>query len=306
MSLVSSKKMLKEAQKGGYAVGHFNTSNLEFTQAIIDAAENLCAPVIVATSKSSISYAGYGPLSGIVKTLAKQAKIPVALHLDHGPDLLHVKECVKHGWTSVMRDASHLPYAQNVRETRKVVKYCKGKRISVEAELGRLEGEEGWVSSKESVFTDPAQAADFVEKTGVDSLAVSVGTSHGAYKFDGKPKLDLDRLEEISQRVSVPLVLHGASSVPQSLVKRANKLGAQIPTDARGVPTRQIQAAIRRGICKVNTDTDLRISFLESVYEYTNKHPADFDPRDILGFVREELQSLVEKRIKSLGSDSRA
>lgn len=305
MPLVSPQRMLRQAQREQFAVGHFNTSNLEFTQAIIAAAERTGSPVMIATSKSAISYAGYAPLHAMVSALAKQASVPVALHLDHGPDHDHVRNCVKHGWTSVMRDASHLPYAENVREVRRAVALCGKHGIPVEGELGQLKGEEGWVKSREHVFTDPEQARDFVQRTGCASLAVSIGTSHGAYKFTGEPKLDLKRLSQIDDVIDIPLVLHGASGVPQDLLKQANALGAKIP-HAQGVPDSQLRAAIRRGVCKVNTDTDLRIAFDASIRQVLSDRSDSFDPRDILGAVRDDLQRLVEKRMKVLGSAGRA
>ncbi len=303
--LVTTATMLRKARAGQYAIGHFNTSDLEFTHAIIRAAEEANAPVIVATSKSAIAYGGYAPLGGLVRALAKEAKVPVALHLDHGPDMAHVKGCVKHGWTSIMRDASHLPFAKNIAETKKVVSYCKPHRIPVEAELGQLKGEEGWVKSKEHVFTDPDAAKEFVRKTGCSSLAVSIGTSHGAYKFDGTPRLDLKRLEAIADKVSIPLVLHGASSVPRNILKKAERLGAKLD-GAHGVPTGQIQKAIARGIAKVNTDTDLRIGFDAAVRQFLKDKPKDFDPRAILGYARDQLQEQIVKRIDDLGSTGRA
>lgn len=304
MTLVTTKSMLKNAQAGGYAVGHFNTSNLEFSQAIISAAEEMNSPVIVATSKSAIVYAGFDNLGATVRNLARKATVPVALHLDHGPNFSYVRECVKHGWTSIMRDASACPFKQNVREIQKTVRFCHRHRIPVEAELGMLKGEEGWVRSEEHVFTDPDEAREFVRLTNCDSLAISVGTSHGVYKFSGTPKLDLKRLSEIADKVNVPLVLHGASSEPLELIESANKFGAQLK-GVKGVPEKQIKEAIKRGICKVNTDTDLRLEFLESLRAYLKLNPKVIDPRKILGDARNELRKHVERRMKMLGSVGR-
>lgn len=305
MPLVTSKTMLNKARKGGYAVGHFNTSNLEFTQAIVRAAVATNSPVMIATSKSAISYAGYQQLFDIVANEAKGTKVPIALHLDHGPDMDHVRGCLKHGWTSIMRDASHLPYKENVREIKKAVTAAKKFGVPVEAELGQLKGEEGWVKSDKHVFTEVAEAKDFVKQTGCDSLAVSVGTSHGAFKFSHEPKIDVKRVKEIADEVSVPLVLHGASSVPKDLLKKANSLGADIK-GAVGVPDRQVRAAIRAGIAKVNTDTDLRIGFDAYLREFLREHDEVFDPRKILGYATDQLQKLIEKRMKTLGSIGQA
>ncbi len=306
MPLVTSKKMLLKAKKGQYAVGHFNTSNLEMTQAIIEAAQITNSPVIVATSKSAIKYAGYKPLSAIVSSIARKASVPVALHLDHGPDFEHVKNCVKNGWTSIMRDASGLSFNDNVKETRKVTKYCHAKKIPVEGELGVLKGEEGWVHSENSLFTSPDKAKEFVKLTKVDFLAVSIGTSHGAHKFSGRPKLDLKRLSEIESIVSTPLVLHGASHIPIREINKANKYGGMIDTTSKGVPDNQLRAAIRRGICKVNTDTDLRIVFTSSTRSYLSKNKEEFNPRSILGAVRDDLIKHICKRMDVLGSSSKA
>ena len=305
MGLVSTQTMLRKAKREGYAIGHFNTSNMEFTQAIIRAADELRAPVIIATSKKAIAYAGYESLFALVQAQARQTPVPVALHLDHGPDHTHVQLCLKHGWTSIMRDASALPFNENVRETRKSAILTHKCGASFEAELGVLKGEEGWVRSSKSIFTDPLQAKEFVKKTGVDSLAVSVGTSHGAQKFSGTARIDFKRIKEIAAAVRIPLVLHGASEVPVDTVKSANKLGARI-ANAKGVPNAQIKRAIKAGICKVNTDTDLRIEFTQSLYERLRNNPDSFDPREILGEVRDELQRAIMRRMKVLGCQGQA
>ncbi len=297
--------MLLNAQAKGYAVPHFNTSDLEITRAILVGCSKMKSPVMIATSKGAIEYAGIKPLYQIVKTLANSYKIPVALHLDHSPDYELVKKCVKNGWTSIMIDASRYSYLKNVRETKKVVQYCHKKQIPVEAELGRLHGKEGWVKTKNSIFTDPEKAADFVEKTGCDSLAVSIGTSHGAYKFDGRPKLDFKRLKQIREKVSVPLVLHGASSIPKEIVSKAEKYGARF-FGARGVPSRQIGKAVKLGICKANSDTDLRIAFEAYMHEFLHHNPRVFDYRKIFSYGMEGVTKVVVDRIKVLGSDRRA
>ncbi|MBW2987427.1 class II fructose-bisphosphate aldolase [Candidatus Woesearchaeota archaeon] len=302
MALVNTKSLLRKAQRNSYAVGHFNTANLEITKAIIEAAEELNSPVIIATSKGAISYAGISHLSNIVRTYAKQAKVPVALHLDHSPDLELITKCIKHGWTSVMIDASQYSYVKNLRLTKLAATLAHRKKIPVEAELGQLKGKEGWVKGKE-IFTDPEKARFFVKQTKCDSLAVSIGTSHGAYKFKGTPKLDIKRLKEIRDLVTIPLVLHGASSVPPALVKEANRYGAKIK-GAKGVPNDQIRKAIRNGICKVNTDTDLRIAFDLGMRKHLKQNPENIDYRKILGSGMAEVKKVVKQKIKILGSQN--
>jgi fructose-bisphosphate aldolase class II len=302
MALVSTKTLLRNAQKNNYAIGHFNTANLEITKAIIESAAELNSPVIIATSKGAIKYAGITQLSNIVRTYARQAKIPVALHLDHSPDLNLIKDCIKHGWTSVMLDASHYAFKKNLNLTKKVVNFAHKRKVPVEAELGQLKGREGWVKGK-GIFTDPEQARLFVRYTKCDSLAVSIGTSHGAYKFKGTPKLDIKRLKEIDELTTVPLVLHGASSVPSALVKEANRYGAKIK-GAKGVPNDQIKKAIKNGICKVNTDTDLRIAFDLGMRKYLKQNPGNIDYRRILGKGIEEVKKVVKQKIRLLGSQN--
>lgn len=302
MALVSTKTLLRNAQENAYAIGHFNTGNLEITRAIIEAATELNSPVIIATSKGAINYAGIEQISNIVRTEAKKTKTPVALHLDHSPDLKLIKKCIAHGWTSVMIDASHYALKKNLSLTKQAAKFAHKKRIPVEAELGQLKGREGWVKGK-GIFTDPEQARSFVRQTKCDSLAVSIGTSHGAYKFKGTPKLDIKRLKEINELTTVPLVLHGASSVPSALVKEANRYGAKIK-GARGVPNDQIKKAIKNGICKVNTDTDLRIAFDLGMRKHLKKHPEDIDYRNILGSGMAEVKKVVKQKIKLLGSEN--
>ncbi|MCK4670726.1 MAG: class II fructose-1,6-bisphosphate aldolase [Nanoarchaeota archaeon] len=304
MVLVSTKNILRKAQKGRYAVAHFNTNNLEFTEAIVTAADKLKAPVIIATSAGAIKYAGIQQIASMIKIGAAKAKVPVALHLDHSPGLGLIKNCVKEGWTSVMIDASHNSFNTNVRRTRQAVQFCRRYGVPVEAELGQLGGEEGWVKGK-NIFTNPVQAKAFVKKTKCDSLAVAIGTSHGAYKFKGNPKLDLQRLKEIREMISIPLVLHGASSVPKDLIRKANKLGARIK-GAAGVPDTQIKKAIKLGICKVNTDTDLRLAFNYGVRKFLKKNPSVIDPRKALNSGKIEIQKIVEKKIRLLGSAGKA
>ncbi len=303
--LVTTDAMLKAAQKGGYAVGHFNTSDLEFTQAIIDAATELRSPIIIATSVKAMEFAGTANIAAIVRKLAEDAPVPVALHLDHGPSLKWVEECLAHGYTSIMLDASSKPYDENVALTKFAVELAALKGVPVEAELGVLKGIEDDVQAANHIYTDPAVAAKFVTETGCKSLAVAIGTSHGAYKFHGNAHLDLERLAAIRKVVDVPLVLHGASAVPVELLAQANQYGGKI-TDAEGVPAEQIRAAIARGICKVNTDTDVRLAFTAAARKFYAEHPGDFDPRALLSVTRDAVKAMVKDRIILFGSDGKA
>ena len=311
MPLVNTDAMLKKAQKCGYAVGHFNTSNLEITQAIREAAAECNAPVIIGASKSAVEYAGFPLLVQLAKhaldrpNTKKQKDPPYALHLDHGPTSQLDKDAVKAGFTSVMIDASSMDYAHNVRETRKVVQFAKRYKVSVEAEIGVLKGIEDYVKAKEHILTDPKKAVQFVKDTKVNSLAIAIGTSHGAQKFSGKAHLDLKRLEEIRDEVSVPLVLHGASSVYQDIVKGANTFGARLKK-AHGVPDSILKKCIRRGITKINTDTDLRLAFLYGTRRFLKKNPEVFDYRKIIGAGKDEVRKMVIRKIKVLGSKDMA
>lgn len=304
--LVNLNKILPKAREHRYAVGAFNTSNLEITQAIISASEALKAPVIVATSEKAIRYAGIESISEMVIRMAKRVKIPVVLHLDHGKSYELCRECIKHGYTSVMIDASHLPFAENVKLTRKVVRYAHAKRVTCEAEIGRLAGIEDDVSvdKDQALYTNPDEAKRFAEETECDALAVAIGTSHGAYKFKGKPKLRIDILKEIAYMVRVPLVLHGASGVKSKWIDRVNKYGGAME-HARGVPDELIRKAVKNGIAKINTDTDLRIAFTAGVREYLKENPADFDPRKITGHARDLIIEVVKDRIQVFGTKER-
>ncbi len=304
--LVNLNKILPKAREHRYAVGAFNTSNLEITQAIISASEALKAPVIVATSEKAIRYAEIESISEMVIRMAKRAKIPVVLHLDHGKSYELCRECIKHGYTSVMIDASHLPFAENVKLTRKVVRYAHAKRVTCEAEIGRLAGIEDDVSvdKDQALYTNPDEAKRFAEETECDALAVAIGTSHGAYKFKGKPKLRIDILKEIAYMVRVPLVLHGASGVKSKWIERVNKYGGAME-HARGVPDELIRKAVKNGIAKINTDTDLRIAFTAGVREYLKENPADFDPRRITGHARDLIIEVVKDRIQVFGTKER-
>uniref|UniRef100_A0A7C4XDL7 Class II fructose-1,6-bisphosphate aldolase n=1 Tax=candidate division WOR-3 bacterium TaxID=2052148 RepID=A0A7C4XDL7_UNCW3 len=303
--LVNLNSILPRAQKYHYAVGHFNTSNLEITQAIINAAEESNAPVILGVSEKAIDYAGLKEISWIVKSIGEKLKIPVVLHLDHGASFEIVCECIKHGFTSVMIDASHLPYKENLKLTKKVVDYAHKKNVSVEAEIGRLAGIEDNLSSNEAIYTDPQEAKRFAEEARCDALAIAIGTSHGAYKFKGKPRLRIDILQEIAEEVKIPLVLHGASGVKRKWVNYANRFGAEIEHTC-GIPDHLIKAAIKGGICKINVDTDLRIAFTAGIRMYLAKKRSDFDPRRILGAGRKMVKEVVKEKIKLFGSEEKA
>ena len=282
--LVSSKELLLDAQKHGYAVGAFNTNNLEITHAIIRAAEAKQAPILIQISAGAIRYAGLDFLPMIARQAAMKASVPVAIHLDHGPSFELVMKALRVGFTSVMRDASKLPFEQNVAEVVKVVEAAHAVGVPVEAEIGKIGGAEEHVvvSEREALMTDPDEAAKFVEASGCDFLAVAIGNAHGFYK--GEPKLDFDRLAAIRDKVPVPLVLHGAS----------------------GIPDEQIRKAVERGICKINIDTEIRYAFATTVRKFMDENPKQIDPRKILGPAIEAMQAVVERKIELFGSAGRA
>ena len=305
--LVNLNDILPQARRKGYAVGAFNTSNLELTQAIITAAEKSRAPVIIATSEKAIRYAGIENISSMIIGMAKRTHVPVALHLDHGKSYEICRECIKHGYTSVMIDASHLSFTDNVKITKRVVRYAHKSRVSVEAEIGRLAGIEDDIKVKkaDAIYTDPDQARRFADASGCDALAVAIGTSHGAYKFKGTPRLRIDILAEIARIVRIPLVLHGASGVKRKWINRVNKYGGTLE-HARGVPDVLIRDAVRQGIVKINTDTDLRIGFTAGIREYLIKNPQVFDPRKITAAARDLVVEIVVDRMKVFGTARRA
>lgn len=306
--LVNLKNILRKARKGKYAVGAFNTSNLEITQAIIRAAEKLRSPVIIATSEKAIRYAGIEVMSNMIITLAKSSSIPVVLHLDHGRTYEICRECIQHGYSSVMIDASCVPYRENLKLTRKVVKYAHLHRVSVEAELGRLAGIEDGITVKPAealLYTNPDEAKCFADTSGCDALAIAIGTSHGAHKYKGKPKLRIDILRSIARRVTIPLVLHGASGVKKKWINQVNKYGGTLQ-QTKGVPDGLLQKAIMHGITKINTDTDLRIAFTAGVREHLAINQKDFDPRRLIGAGRDLIQRVVEARIVAFGSRNKA
>ncbi|MEM3459292.1 MAG: class II fructose-1,6-bisphosphate aldolase [Candidatus Bathyarchaeia archaeon] len=304
--LVTNKDLLVPASRKGYAVGAFNINNLEALLAVSEAAVEEKSPVIVAVTPSAIKYGGLAYLSEIVKTAAKSVPVPMSLHLDHGEDFETVSKCVGAGFTSVMIDGSFLKFEENVALTKRVVDLAHPKGVAVEAELGRLAGvEEKTVEEKEAVLTDPETAKEFVKKTGVDALAVAIGTSHGAYKFKAEPKLDFERLRQIREKVDVPLVLHGASSVPQWIIEKAVKYGAEL-AGAKGIPEEHIKKAISLGIAKINIDTDLRLAFTATVREVLAKSPKEFDPRKILGPAKEAMKEVVKGKMRLFGSSGKA
>jgi fructose-bisphosphate aldolase class II len=304
--LVTNKDLLLPAKRGAYAVGAFNIQNLESLSAVVEAAVEEKSPVIVAVTPSAIKYGGLAYLSKIAKTAAESVSVPMSLHLDHGEDFETVSKCVEAGFTSVMIDGSFLKFEDNIAITRRVVDFAHSKGVSVEAELGRLAGvEEKTVEEKETVLTDPDAAMDFVKRTGVDALAVAIGTSHGAYKFKGEPKLDFERLKSINEKVEVPLVLHGASSVPQWIIEKAQRYGAEL-AGARGIPEEHIKKAISLGITKINIDTDLRLAFTATVREVLAKSPKEFDPRKILGPAKEAMKEVVKGKMRLFGSSGKA
>ena len=302
--LVTLKQILNKADKENYAVGAFNINNMEVCQAIINAAVAQNSPIILQTSEGALTYAGADYLRCLAENAAKQ-KVPVVLHMDHGRDLELIKKCIKLGWTGIMYDGSHLPFEQNIKNTKKVVQWAHKKRIGVEGELGTIGGAEEKIISRQIIYTDPDAAVEFVKKTGVDALAIAIGTSHGAYKFEGAAKLDLHLLKVIKEKLKMPLVLHGASGVPAWLVTQAARYGAQLGRP-EGVPDEQISQAVKYGINKINTDTDLRLAFDAAVRKFLAEKPEDFDPRHILSPARELIQQVVEHRIQLFGSAGKA
>lgn len=304
--LTSLKSVLIKAQKGHYAVPAFNINDLEMLQSVMAAAKKMKSPVIIQTSEGAIEYAGMESLFQMVKVAAKE-NIPVVFHLDHGKNLKTVQKAIKSGYTSVMYDGSSLPYAENLKNTEKVVGWARAKKVSVEAELGSLKGVEDLVSvsERDAVLTDPAQAKEFVKKTGCDALAIAIGTSHGAYKFKSTPKLDLKRLAEIKKGVRVPIVLHGASGVPAELVKMLKRCGGEIG-EAKGNAPAEIKKAIKMGVCKINIDTDLRLAFAAGVRCTLKENKKVFDPRKILEDSKKLMQKVAEDKIIMCGSREKA
>ena len=312
MPLVTTTEMFKKAYDGGYAIGAFNVNNMEIVQGITEACQEEHAPVILQVSKGARAYANHTYLVKLVEAAVECCPdIPIVLHLDHGPDFETCKSCIDGGFTSVMIDASSKPFAENIALTRQVVEYAHDHGVVVEAELGTLAGieDEVNVSAEDSSYTRPEEVEEFVSKTGCDSLAIAIGTSHGAYKFKPgtKPQLRFDVLEEVSRRLpGFPIVLHGSSSVPQDLVAKVNQYGGNMP-GAIGVPEDQLRKAASLSVCKINIDSDLRLAMTASIREHFALHPADFDPRQYLKPARQAIKELVTHKIVDvLGCDGKA
>ena len=302
MALVTSSEMFAKALKSDYAVGAFNVNNMEIIQGIVEAAQQENAPLILQVSAGARKYAKPAYLTKLVEAAILDTGVDICLHLDHGEDFDICKKCVDDGFTSVMIDGSKHPFEENIRITKEVVEYAHAHGVVVEAELGKLAGVEDAVnvSARDATFTVPEEAAEFVQKTGVDSLAVAIGTSHGAYKFKGDPYLDFDRLREINKLIpDTPLVLHAASTVLPEFVAKCNEYGGDIP-GAQGVPEEMIREAAKYGVCKVNIDTDLRLAMTAEIRKYMVEHPADFDPRKYLGPARDAIKGMVAHKIKNV------
>ena len=320
MPLVTSKEMFEKAYKGGYAIGAFNVNNMEIIQGITEAAKECNAPVILQVSKGARAYANRTYLKKLVEAAVEETGLPIVLHLDHGDSFETCKQCIDDGFTSVMIDCSSKPFEENIEITRQVVEYAHARGVVVEAELGTLAGveDEVVVSAEDSSYTKPEDVEEFVKRTGCDSLAIAIGTSHGAYKFKPEqctrneegilvpPPLRFDILEEVSKRLpGFPIVLHGSSSVPQEYVKMINENGGNMP-DAVGVPEDQLREASRLAVCKINIDSDLRLAMTGTIRKFFNEHPEKFDPREYLKPARENIKELVKhKIINVLGSDNK-
>ena len=312
MPLVTSTEMFKKAYDGGYAIGAFNVNNMEIVQGITEACREEKAPVILQVSKGARAYANHTYLVKLVEAAVLECpEIPIVLHLDHGPDFETCKACIDGGFTSVMIDASSKPFAENIEITRKVVEYAHDPGVVVEAELGTLAGIEDdvKVSAEDSSYTHPEEVEEFVSKTGCDSLAIAIGTSHGAYKFKPgtKPQLRFDVLEEVSRRLpGFPIVLHGSSSVPQNYVEMINAHGGKMP-GAIGVPEDQLRHAAELSVCKINIDSDLRLAMTGTIREFFDAHPDKFDPREYLKPARANIKELVRhKLVNVLGCAGKA
>lgn len=304
MPLVTTKKMFEDAYKGGYAIGAFNVNNMEIIQGIVGAAKKLNAPVILQVSKGARAYANHTYLVKLVEAAVEETGLPIALHLDHGPDFETCKSCIDGGFTSVMIDGSSLPYEENIAVTKKVVEYAHARGVVVEGELGTLAGVEDdvVVEHGNESYTKPEQVEDFVSRTGVDSLAIAIGTSHGAYKFKPgqKPQLRFDILEEVGKRLpGFPIVLHGASSVMPEYVEKINKYGGEMP-DAIGIPEDMLRKAAGMAVCKINVDSDLRLAMTAAIREHLAENPSHFDPRQYLKPAREAIEEVVAHKIETV------
>ena len=306
MPFVTSTEMFKKAYAGKYAVGAFNVNNMEIIQGIVDAAKAEQSPLILQVSAGARKYAKHIYLVKLVEAAMEDTDLPICLHLDHGADFEICKSCVDGGFTSVMIDGSKFPFEENIELTKRVVDYAHNKGVVVEAELGKLAGVEDAVkvNTKDATYTDPDQAVEFVERTGVDSLAIAIGTSHGAYKFKGTPELDFARLEKITNLLpGYPLVLHGASTVLPEFVAKCNEFGGKIE-GAQGCPEDMLLRAGTYGVCKINIDTDLRLAMTASIRKYLAENPSDFDPRSYLGPARQAIQDMVAHKMRNVLNSS--
>lgn len=309
MPLVTTKDMFEKSMKEHFAIGAFNVNNMEIIQGIVDAASQENSPVILQASAGAIKYARIGYLRKMLEAALEEYDIPIALHLDHGPDFETCKMCVDNGFSSVMIDGSKYDFEENIRITKQVVDYAHSKGVVVEAELGKLAGIEDDVNVDEAdaMYTDPEQAKEFVERTGCDSLAIAIGTSHGAYKFKGEAKLRFDILEKIKEKLpNTPIVLHGASTVIPELVEMCNQYGGDIP-GAKGVPDEILHQASMLGVSKINVDTDLRLAMTGAIRKVFAEEPSKFDPRAYLTPAREQITKTVSHKIKNVfGSSNKA
>lgn len=309
MPLVTTKEMFEKSMKEGFAIGAFNINNMEIIQGIIDAAQKQNSPVILQASSGAIKYARIKYLMKMVEAAVEETNIPIAIHLDHGPDFETCKMCIDNGFTSVMIDGSKYSFEENVALTKKVVDYAHERGVVVEAELGQLAGIEDDVnvSEEDAKYTDPDQAKEFVERTGCDSLAIAIGTSHGAYKFKGEARLRMDILKQVKEKIpNTPIVLHGASTVIPELVETCNSYGGDIP-GAKGVPDEILHEASLSGVSKINVDTDLRLAFTGEIRKSLAENPSAFDPRKYLTPAREKITEVVEHKIRDVfGSSNKA
>ena len=309
MPLVTTKDMFEKSMKEHFAIGAFNVNNMEIVQAIVDAAAEENSPVILQASSSAIKYARIGYLRKMVEAAIEEHDIPIALHLDHGPDFETCKMCIDNGFSSVMIDGSKYDFEQNIELTKKVVDYAHSRGVVVEAELGKLAGIEDdvKVEAHEAMYTDPDQAKEFVERTECDSLAIAIGTSHGAYKFKGEAKLRFDILQKVKEKLpNTPIVLHGASTVIPELVDMCNKYGGNIP-GAKGVPDEMLHEASKSGVSKINVDTDLRLAMTAAIRKVFVEEPSKFDPRAYLTPARDLIKETVQHKIRDVfGSSNKA
>lgn len=309
MPLVNTKEMFKKAYEEGYAIGAFNVNNMEIIQGITEAAKKQNAPLILQVSSGARKYANHTYLTKLVEAAIIETDLPIALHLDHGDSFELCKSCIDGGFTSVMIDGSHLSFEENIALTKKVVEYAKPRNVTVEGELGRLAGVEDDISvnSEDASYTKPEEVEEFVKRTGVDSLAIAIGTSHGAFKFKGEAKLRFDILEEVSKRLpGFPIVLHGASSVVPEYVQMINEHGGEI-AGAKGVPEEMLRRAASMAVCKINIDSDLRLAMTAKVREALDQDPKNFDPRKYLSPARDAIRDIVEHKIvEVLGCNGKA